>query len=143
MTPPLITRLPVLLPSPPLQELPHIAKAWKQSDVQARKEDRTMRGGDASTSSSSCTPSGDSDDASSSSASSSSSSSAAAYATYTHYSYLCAPPDGTWVNLQNGIELQRCVSSGLQCSSKTVMRGVDRLWNSASVSCAGSYTRSW
>ena len=46
---------------------------------------------------------------SSSSASSFSSSSAAAYATYTHYSYLCAPPDGTWVNLQNGIELQRCV----------------------------------
>ena len=66
-----------------------------------------MRGGDASTSS--CTPGGDSDDASSSSASSSSASSAAAYATYTHYSYLCAPPDGTWVNLQNGIELQRCV----------------------------------
>ena len=119
MTPPLITRLPVLLPSPPLQELPHIAKAWKQSDVQARKEDRTMRGGDASTSSSSCTPSGDSDDASSSSASSSSvSSSTAAYATYTHYSYLCAPPDGTWVNLQNGIELQRCVG-GYSAPPKT------------------------
>ena len=68
-----------------------------------------MRGGDASTSASSCIVSGDSDDASSSSSVSSSSASAAAYATYTHYSYLCAPPDGTWVNLQNGIELQRCV----------------------------------
>ena len=86
------------------KELPHIAKAWEESDVQGRKEDRTVAGTSASEASSMTASSASScsDDCSEASTSS-----AGAFATYTHYSYLCAPPDGAWVDLKNGIELQR------------------------------------
>ena len=98
----LLTIIAALCPLTRMQNLPHVAKAWEESDVQGRKEDRTIAGTSASEAASTITASScsSSDDGSSESA-------AGAYATYTHYSYLCAPPDGIWVDLKNGIELQR------------------------------------
>ena len=86
-----------------MQNLPQVAKTWEESDVQGRKEDRTVAGTSASEAASTITACScsSSDDGSQDSAAS------GAFATYTHYSYLCAPPDGAWVNLKNGIELQR------------------------------------
>lgn len=82
------------------QALPHVSKAWKDSSIQALREDRQVSGAPSASELSS--RAGDSDGDSSSTASSSSEG-----ASYNHYSYLCAPPEGVYVDLENGIELER------------------------------------
>ena len=91
-----------------------MANAWDVSDVQGRKEDRTIAGATASEAAA------NNDDNGSQSAGSAARGrgfaargrGSAAFSTYTHYSYLCAPPGGVWVDLKNGIELQRLVDEG-------------------------------
>lgn len=94
-------------------KLPDVAKSWNASDIQARKEDKFLEDSSISCSSSdggsSCGDNGSGTNS------------------YSHYSYLCAPPDGTWVDLKNGIELERSVcnrnteGSGSRSSRVTVV----------------------
>lgn len=78
--------------------------------MQARKEDKGLDSAAAGSSGSS----NDNDSCSDSTITTSS--------TYSHYSYLCAPPNGSWVDLKNGIELERvvtrCTNEGSNRSSR-------------------------
>jgi hypothetical protein len=73
-------------------KLPEVAKAWVESEVQGRKEEKEVD--TAASTSASC------DDSSCNGRDSS-------VNTYSQYHYLCAPPNGQWVDLKNGIELER------------------------------------
>ena len=43
---------------------------------------------------------------------------------YCHYSYLCAPPNGLWVDLKNGIQLQRTVAA--RCGTGGQRSGLEK-----------------
>lgn len=81
--------------------LPHVAKEWKQSDVQARKEEKSLAVGCSAGSEAASTWSDEESTCSTESHA----------ASYLHFSYLCAPPNHVWVDLKNGIELERSVAN--------------------------------
>ncbi|KAG1672201.1 hypothetical protein FOA52_002901 [Chlamydomonas sp. UWO 241] len=80
-------------------EMPDVAKGWRECNVKACKEEKTIEPGSGSSSGSACSDAGSND-----------STSSALGGSYSQYTYLCAPPDGVWVDLLNGIQLERNVS---------------------------------